>query len=254
MAATINKPLSIGEILKKSVNLYVASFNHLLPFTIALAIFVPFYSLGIAKINATASLTDLATDPFNNPNLFKIVIFGILFFLVTLIIKCNMIATVGKTLQNEYISALQSVRKVFYKFITIICSQILLIITIALLSLVCYFIGKISYIPIGIALFVPCTIYLLVRFNFYIPLILFANTNIIPALTKSYHLTLNFWWRTFLLTALAALIHTPFIMASHLVSPAIGFILQFIETLVVLPLTLNILLLQFYDLRIRQKV
>src|ERR1700761_4602549 len=108
MAANINKPLSIGEILKKSVNLYLTSFNHLLPFTITLAIFVPFYSLAISKINANASLTDLASDPFSNPNLFKIVLCGILFFIITLIINCNMIATVGKTLQNEYISAIQS--------------------------------------------------------------------------------------------------------------------------------------------------
>lgn len=252
MATMMNKPLSIGTIIKKSFNFYSLSFNRLLPFTISLAIFVPFYSLGISKINATASWADIATDPFNNPNLFRTVLCGILFFVVTLIIKCNMIETVGKIVQNENTSALQSLRTVFMKFVTIICSQIVLLAIIAVLSLLCYFIGKMSLTAIGIALFILCTIYLLVRFNFYIPLILFANTGIVNALTKSYHLTLNFWWRTFLLTALAALIHTPFIMASHLVSPSIGFILQFIETLVVLPLTLNILLFQFYDLELRQ--
>lgn len=251
MATVMNKPLSIGEIIKKSFSLYTSSFNRLLPFTISLAIFVPFYSLAITKINATASWADIAIDPFNNPNLFRTVVCGIFFVIVTLIIKCNMIETVGKTLQNEQTSAIQSLRTVFSKSVTIICSQIVLLVTLALLSVLCYFIGKMSLMSIGISLFILVTIYLLVRFNFYIPLILFANKGIVPSLTKSYHITLNFWWRTFLLTALAALIHTPFIMAGHLVSPSVGFILQFIETLVVLPLTLNILLFQFYDLELR---
>lgn len=252
MTTLINKPLSTGAILKQSIKLYLSSFNVLLPFTIALAIFVPFGELAIARFTTSPDLSLIETGVIANSHLIQFIAYSIPFFIVTLFLNSNMIYMTGKHVSNEIPSIKQSIITVLDNFITIICAHVIILAMILLILLFSYFIGKFTLTDIGIGFGIVLSVALLVRFTFFIPLILFTRTTIIPSIIDSYQLTRSFWWRTFLFTIIAALLHTPFIMARHLVPQTTGFILQFVETILVLPLSVNILMLQFFDLRGRQ--
>ena len=192
--------------------------------------------------------------PMGHAKLISLVCIGTLFFIITLYLTANMIYLVGKNIKNEPASISQALQIVINKFFTVICAQILILLIIIALALMCFLIGKLTIAAAGFLILTLLIVILMVRFNFFIPLILFDNTAIAQSIVQSYKLTISYWWRTFALTVVAALANVPFIMAQHFVPQNISILLQVIDIIIVYPFTYNILLLQFYDLKARHSL
>ncbi len=253
MSTMIEQPISAGTILKKSVNLYTSTFSKILPILIIFALFLPFTKLIISNIyNSTGVYSqDHLTS---NIDLLKIVSIGVLFSLLTLFLNSSMIYLSSKHIKNETITLFQGLKKAFNKLFTIACSYIVLVLTIILIGAICYFFGKMTIDAIGLLILSILLVIIMIRMNFFLPAILWDNAGILSSLSESYKLTIKYWWRTFGLTLVAGLPHVPFIMAQHFVAPQIAILLQILDIIIVTPFTYNLLLLQFFDLKVRHGV
>lgn len=252
MSISINQPMTIENILSKSVELYTSVFKKIFPFTIILGILfsIPnlYYSLSVNSEQFNAN---------TNANLFtlsKSIIFGLVLALALSLLNGSMIYAIGKIVANETASFKNALQKSFSKLHILIGTQLLFFVFILILAAFSILIAKFSLMAFGIAFFVLITLIMIIRFCFYIPLIIFDNAGPISAMSKSYHITVGFWWRTLLLSFLASLPHLVFVvidMPLNLLSKYIVDVMNIIESVVTLPFSLTVLYLQYLDLKNR---
>lgn len=253
MSTMIEQPITMGSIIKNSIHFYGSTLRKINPILIIFAILMPCAKFVVAKIYNTSDLYTYVTQYATHIEAITIINIGILVFIITLFLNSSMIYLTGKNIKNETIGVGQSLQKALNKLVVIICSQITLALTIVALALICFLIGKLTVVGAGLLILSLLLIIIMVRMNFFIPSILFDNAGIFQSLRESYKITIHYWWRTFALTIIAGLPHVPFIMAQHFVVPSVAIILQIIDMVLVTPFTYNILLLQFFDLKVRHR-
>lgn len=251
MATTGEQPITAGTILKKSINLYISTFNKVLPILILFSLLLPFTKFIMVKLVHNPDLFAYIEQSPDHKGIITIACIGIVFFIINLFLNSSMIYLVGKHIRNETITTFQALQKALSKLITVVFSHIILALLIATLAIICYFLGKLTIVAVGLLILSIILVIIMVRFNFFIPAILFDNAAILRSLSESYKLTMSYWWRTFALTIIAGLPNVPFIMAQHFVTQPIAILLQIVDIIIVYPFTYNILLLQFFDLKVR---
>jgi len=110
---------------------------------------------------------------------------------------------------------------------------------------------------IGFMFFIVPGIFLSIMFMFYLPLILFDNTGVVDSIKGSFKLVWGSWWFTFAVIFLPTLI---FVLVTSIISLIFGknvaywsAIVDIVLVTVFTPFIQSIILVQFNNLKLRQK-